>query len=237
MREEKLLDLMGQIEGKYIEDAKPGKKAPVVKWMALAACFALCLCGTLAGRFAYQTHNTEVSYICLDVNPSFELCLNHEKQVINAIAYNEDGEQVLETIDYKNKHYEDVINDILHHEMFRKYLSEDLTITIVSDDDAEIHARIAYHMESAQCDGKVLCSDAQTREKAYSNHCSVGKYIAYEELAQYDQNVTLEACKEMNMHELYEEIDKHHNTHHDTPDNREKDDGGHAGTKHHSGHH
>ena len=71
----------------------------------------------------YAKYNTEVSYICLDVNPSIELCLNHQDKVINAIAYNRDGEKLLNVIEHKNKHYEDVIGEILHHDEFQKYLT------------------------------------------------------------------------------------------------------------------
>ena len=79
------------------------------------------------------------------------------------------------------------------------------------------------------CEGYVVCSDVQTREKAYNNHCSVGKYEAYEELSQYDKDLTLEDCKKMTMHEIHEQIDEHHNGHNDNE----------AGThsNHHSGHH
>ena len=234
------MELIGEIDCKYIEEANCITKTPLFKWVALAACVALCLCGTLVGQFVYQAHYTEVSYICLDVNPSFELCLNHENLVINAIAYNDDGKELMDKIDYKNKHYEDVINDIFHHDSFQEYLTENLTITIVSKDDTEIQERIEHHMESAKCDGKILCSDSLTRETAYSNHCSVGKYIAYEELSQYNQDITLEECKGMTMHEIYEEIDKHHNTHHDvqdTHDSIEKQNGGHSDSSHHTKHH
>lgn len=240
MRQEKLLDFIGQIDCKYIDEAysvRKNKKASWVRWCALAACIVLCICGTLAGHNAYQKYNTEVSYVCLDVNPSFELCLNHKDMVINAIAYNEDGKELLSKVDYKNKHYEDVINNILHRDDFQKYLTQDLTITIVSNDDIKIQQNIQDHMEQAQCNGKVVCSDAQVREKAYSNHCSVGKYVAYEELSQYDQNVTLEDCKNMTMHEIYEEIDKHHNAHHNNRDNTGDKNTGDTQSSHHSDHH
>lgn len=255
MREEKLLDLIGRIDSQYIiEAAQPGKakKAHWVRWCAMAACLALCIFGAFAGHNAYQAYHTEVSYVCLDVNPSFELCLNYRDKVINAIAYNDDGERLLEKIDCQGRHYEDVIEDILHHDDFQKYLTQDFTITIVSDDPA-IRQNIQDHMNATNCDGKVVSADSQTREKAYSSHCSVGKYLAYEELAQYDENVTLESCKEMTMHEIYQEIDRHHREHHHqqantngqeytVPDGREDDipdnrsgDASYSG--HHSGHH
>lgn len=221
MREEKLLDLIGQIDCQYInEAAEPSKtsKSHWVRWCALAACLAVCIFSAFAGHNAYQEYHTVVSYVCLDVNPSFELCLNHKDHVVNAIAYNDDGKSLLDKIDYQDRHYEDVITDILHHDDFQKYLTQDFTITIVSD-DATIQQNIQDHMNATNCGGKVVCTDTQTRDKAYSNHCSVGKYIAYEELAQYDQNVTLESCKEMTMHEIYEEIDRHHNEHHNQQSN------------------
>lgn len=237
MREDKVLDLIGEIDSKYIEEAKFSPKISLVKWGALVACIALCLCGSMAGVLTYQAHNTAVSYICLDVNPSFELCLNRENRVINAIAYNEDGKEFLNKFDYKNKNYEEVINDMLHNDEFQEYLTEDLTITIISNDDDQIQQCIERYMKSAQCNGKVLCSDSQTREKASSNHCSVGKYIAYQNLSQYDPDVTLEECQGMTMHEIYEEIDKHHNAHHSNQNKQDYDNGEDSHSNHHSDHH
>ena len=235
MRKEKLLDLIGQVDCKYIDEAKViNNNVYWLKWCAAVASIVLCLCGTIAGGNLYQEYNKEVSYVCLDVNPSFELCLNHQDKVINAIAYNEDGQAFLDKIEYKNKHYENVINDILHHDEFKKYLTEDLTITVVSKDDAVIQQNIKKCIESVQCDGQVVCSDMQTRKVAHSNHCSVGKYIAYEELSQYDQDITLDDCKGMTMHEIYEQIDKHHhNSHHTNENNVKNEDQDDA----HSGHH
>ena len=226
MREEKLLDLIGQINCQYInEAAEPSKtsKSHWVRWCALAACLAVCIFGAFAGHNAYQEYHMVVSYVCLDVNPSFELCLNHKDHVVNAIAYNDDGQSLLKKIDYQDRHYEDVITDILHHDDFQKYLTQDFTITIVSD-NAAIQQNIQDYMSATNCDGKVVCTDTQTRDKAYSNHCSVGKYIAYEELAQYDENLTLESCKEMTMHEIYEEIARHHNEHHNQQSNSNSQD-------------
>lgn len=237
MRQERLLELIGQVDGQYVREADGvHKMAAWKRWCAIAACALLCICGTLAGHHAYQTYNEEVSYVCLDVNPSFELCLNHKNVVVHAIAYNEDGEELLSKVEYKNKHYEDVIRSIFHHDDFQKYLTQDLTITVVSD-DGKIQQSIQEYMEQAQCNGKVICSSLQVREEAYSNHCSVGKYVAYEELSQYDQDVTLEDCKGMSMHQIYEEIEKHHSAHHSNQENVQEETTGATQSGHHSDHH
>lgn len=237
MRQEKLLNLIGQIDCKFIDEANPmnhKKNMYWIKWLTAAACLVIGVFGILFGQNMYAKYNTEVSYICLDVNPSIELCLNHHDKVINAIAYNEDGQKLLGMIEHKNKHYEDVINDILHHEEFQKYLTEDLTITIVSEDENIIRQNIEDCFDVVQCDGEIVCSDSETREVAYSNHCSVGKYVAYEELAQYDSSVTLEDCKKMTMHEIHEKIDAHHSEHNSYND--EQHNAEHVGS-HHSEHH
>ena len=249
MREEKLLDLIGQIDCRYIDEAaqpRKMKKARWAKWCTLAACMAICIFGAFTGHNAYQEYHTEVSYVCIDVNPSFELCLNQKDHVINAIAYNDDGKNLLEKIDYQDRHYEEVITDILQHDDFQKYMTQDFTVTVVSDDTA-IRQNIQNHMDAANCDGKVVCTDLQTRDKAYNSNCSVGKYLAYEELVQYDENVTIESCKEMTMHEIYEEIERHHNDNHGSHSNtnsqdhtvsnsHEHDISGTGNSDHHSGH-
>lgn len=240
MREEKLLQLIGQIDDTYIEEAadmKESKKPSWLRWCALAASIALCICAALAGHAAHQKYNTVVSYICIDVNPSFELCLNHKNQVIDAISYNADGTELLSKIDYHHRHYEDVLNSILQHDAFEKHLVQDLTVTIVSEDADAIKQCIQANVEAAQCNGRVQCSDLQTRDTAYSNHCSVGKYVAYTELSQYDKEITLEDCKGMKMQEIYNEIEKHHSTHHNDQSNGETitQEGTHS--DHHSGHH
>ena len=235
MRQERLLDLIGQVDCKFVNEAKPVKKnIQWIRWVAIAACLLVGVFGILFGQNMYARYNTEVSYICLDVNPSIELCLNHQDKVINAIAYNEDGKDVLALIDHKDKHYKEVVNDILHHDEFQKYLTEDLTITIVSNNENIIRQDIEACFEEAKCGGEIICSDSETREVAHNNHCSVGKYVAYEELAQYDLSITLEDCKEMTMHEIHEKIDEHHSEQNGHGSEHEESNQSEA---HHSKHH
>ena len=57
MKEEKLLDLVDQIDDRCIEEASQSRKRPLRKWVALAACVTLCLCGALVAYLFADPYN------------------------------------------------------------------------------------------------------------------------------------------------------------------------------------
>lgn len=63
MKEEKLFEIMEDIDEKYIDEArqtkKKGKKPIWMKWIAAAACFCVCLTGLLAVRYITPDTSTD----------------------------------------------------------------------------------------------------------------------------------------------------------------------------------
>ena len=233
MNEEKLLSLLGQVNDDYIAEANPllksKKRHRWVKWCAMAASLCLIVSGIVFGYRVTEIYAMETSYISIDVNPSIELCLNRFDRVVDVIAYNEDGQSVVDCLDVNNKCYTDALEEILHNEVFCSYLDNDadLTFTIVSDREAEIRAGIEDCTRGEKHHGSICYSDNVTRQTAYENHCSVGKYAAYEELVQYDETVTIEDCRDMSMHEIHNKIDEcksHHGTSGNNSTNYEDND-------------
>lgn len=214
MREERLLSLLGQVEETYISETNPfaddKEKKNWKKWCAMAAALCLIMAGVFSGQYATKIYAMENSYISIDVNPSIELCLNKFDRVVDVIAYNEAGQRVVDCVDVKNKCYTDALEEILHNETFCTYLNgeADLTFTIVSEKEEELRAGIAHCTKGEMHHGTINCSDSETRETAYKNHCSVGKYTAYEELVQYDETVTIEDCRDMSIHEIHNRVDE-----------------------------
>ncbi len=210
--EEKILRALGKVDEQYILEADPSEKRKVsngwMKWGTLAACICLIFSGILAGQGAYRDYMKETSYISIDVNPSLEFCLNSQHKVIDVCAYNEDGQRVVDCLNVKNMSYEDAIKTLLENETFCSYLKEDseLTFTVVSDEEEEIIKGIEEYTAHCEVNQEIYCADYETRHEAVENHCSTGKYRAYQELAEYDEDVTLEECKNMTMHELHERI-------------------------------
>ena len=236
MREERLLNLLGQVEEKYISETNPftndKKKRIWKKWCVMAATLCLIATGVFFGLRATEIYAAETSYISIDVNPSIELCLNKFDRVVDIIAYNEAGQRVVDCLNVKNKCYTDALEEILHNETFCTYLNEqaDLTFTIVSDKEDELRAGITYCTQGDSHHGTINCSDSKTRQTAYKNHCSVGKYSAYEELMQYDKTVTIEDCRDMSIHEIHNRIDECKSHHGSSGTNA-------TGGSHHGNHH
>ncbi|WP_428912300.1 anti-sigma factor domain-containing protein [Niallia sp. Krafla_26] len=80
--------------------------------IALSACaFALILLSLLP---IYQSHQV-YAYMSIDVNPSIELSLNKELEVIELTPYNDDGEKIIHALsDWKRKDVDEVTLSILN---------------------------------------------------------------------------------------------------------------------------
>ena len=57
------------------------------------------------------------TYISLDINPSIQIVVDKNDKVIDVVAYNEDGEQLLCDTDYKDHNYLDVCKDLLANKL------------------------------------------------------------------------------------------------------------------------
>lgn len=247
MTEEQILYALSLVDNQYIEESSPSQKSkkhsPVKRWATLAACLCLVVVSIFTG---YQYYYTESSYISIDVNPSIELCLNPLNRVIDATAYNEDGQLVLDTLDLENMKYSDAIHSLLNNDRFNSYLQNDadLTFTIVSDHEETLSKGITQCMQNLPVTHSIHCTDTDTLQAAHSNQCSVGKYTAYQQLARYDETITIEDCKDMTMHEIHERIkscaDGHHSyksTNSNNSTTTTPDYSTHSSGSSHSGHH
>lgn len=174
------------------------------------------------GMGSYRILNTAVSYISIDINPSFELELNRFNNVVEAAAYNDDGTEFLKNIDLKGKSYTEAIDSLLKNQEFISLLEENnrLDFTVVSDKKDEIMYGIQGCEEYGKYNGYCHGADSDFALQARECGLSVGKYKAYTELVQYDENVTPEDCRNMTMKQIYDKIreysgndisGKHHN--------------------------
>lgn len=160
------------------------------------------------GMGSYRVFNTAVSYISIDINPSVELGLNRFNNVVEAAAYNDDGAELLKDIDLKGKSYTEAIDSLLKSQEFISFLEENnrLDFTVVSDKQDEIVDGIQGCEEYGRYNGHCHGADSDLALQARECGLSVGKYRAYTELVQYDENVTPEDCRNMTMKQIYDKI-------------------------------
>ena len=135
--------------------------------------------------------------------------------------------------------YSDAINTLLHNDCFNSYLQNDadLTFTIVSDNEENFSNGITQCVQNLPVTHSIHCTDTHTLHEAHSHHCSVGKYTAYQELAQYDETITIEDCIDMTMHEIHERIKTCSDGHHSYNNVTTPDYSTHHPEPYHSGHH
>ncbi len=216
-----------------------------------AVCAVLAL--VLAGGGGLLALRTPVSYVSIDVNPSLELALNRFDRVVSATAYNEDARRVLETVKVRWLPCTQAVETLLDSAAMAPYLTQtsELTLTVASGDAAresallsDVAAGALYQAHGGQC----YSADVDDLDEAHRHGMSLGKYAAWQTLAQYDDTVTEEDCRDMTMGEIHERIHAcengesgHHGGAGDaapqaTPDPAPGAAGA-SGSGHHGGHH
>lgn len=181
-------------------------------WAASAACVAALL---LAGGVLYTT---QTAYISIDVNPSIELSLNRFDRVLKAVPKNEDARRVLSGIDLDHLKYSDALQKIVEAERALGYLHEGaaMVFAVQSDDagqqgaliqESEAYAGNTVGAEQTTC----YAVDGQELEEAHHHGISAGKYMAIQELREYDPTVTVDDYAHHSMREIHQEI-CHHQT-------------------------
>lgn len=193
---------MSYLHEKSCEKKKPFKYI----YRYAAACAAVLL--VIFGTSGYNMLNTAVSYISIDVNPSIELALNRFNNVIEASAYNDEGNEILQGLNLKGQQYTEAIDSLFENGELNEYLNENSVIdfTVVSDKQEEIIEGIQGCNSYGQHRGYCHSADKEMASKAREHGLSTGKYRAYTELSQYNEEITEEDCRDMTMKQIYDMI-------------------------------
>ncbi|MCC2526816.1 anti-sigma factor [Bacillus halotolerans] len=128
------------------------------------------------------------AYMTIDINPSFEMAINSDYEVIELTPLNDDGKKVISDIDdWEETDFKKVIDDIITDCSEHGYVKESKEILISTvyentDDDTYKSGvkkqlndvtekyKTTYRMESLE-------TDMKTREKAKKEGVSTGSYI------------------------------------------------------------
>lgn len=217
---EKLKDVFDQVQAE--EDLKEKtraflarktqeyKKARTVKYKYLIPA-AACLIFVLFGFGGYWLYFTPTADISVDINPSIELGINRFDKVVSVSSYNDDGQDLLDSINIKYMDYTEAVDQILASENIAALLDNDavMTITVVGS-DGEQSARLLSGVESCtegQKNTHCYCADSDEVSQAHQMGLSYGKYRAYLELQALDTDITPEEVQGMTMREIRDLID------------------------------
>lgn len=169
--------------------------------MALAGIMVFILAGG-----GYVSYAAPVSSVSIDINPSVELRMNVYDRVVGVTGYNDDGEELAESIVVKNMYCTDAINKVLQSEVFTAAQQDEGTVEVT------VSSRMSNRSEKLRqtiCNGtpvntqNVYCMDNQEDiEAAKEAGISTGKYRAYLELKEINPDITVDDVRNMSMREI-----------------------------------
>ncbi len=180
----------------------------VKKFIAVAACFALCFV-SLSG---FRMYTQPTAYVGIEVNPSIELTLNRFDIVIDERALNEEGEAVLGEISLVNKSYTQAIDMLFANDSLSPYLANEesfVAVNVYSEDQSqeeELCIKSDEQLATLDCAGVCEPVDAETRQEAFDAGVGVSRYEAASRLVDLDPAITLEQAVGMSMKQLRDQI-------------------------------
>ncbi len=175
------------------------------KYLAVAfACIALLFVGV---HWLFFTPTVEIS---IDINPSVELGVNRFNCVISFKSYNDDGQELVNSLDVKFMNYTDAVKQIMESEDIVSLLSDDEVMTIaVTGSDSTQSEEVLANIQSCTAEkSNTYCYYAHSEEveQAHEVGLSYGKYKAFLELQELDPNITADEIKNLTMREIKDMI-------------------------------
>ncbi|MGI6153416.1 MAG: anti-sigma-I factor RsgI family protein [Christensenellaceae bacterium] len=210
--EDELIQSTLQVVTRSAARKKPRSLGRVLGLAAGAVCaFVLLATGT-----ALLT--TPTASVSMDVNPSIELSLNCFDRVLAAIPKNKDAEYVLSGLNLKNETYTKALQSIVAMQQELGYMSDgsDVVFAVQSDNTAQqeklMQASLLY-ANSVVGQQHTACYAANDQDwtDARQYGISPGKYMAIQELQEYDSAVTVDEYAHHSMRDIRQEI-QHHQT-------------------------
>lgn len=193
---------------------KKTKKA----WTALtAACLAPVLMG---GGLFYQQANAVASVVSLDVNPSIELKVNKNENVLSCTPLNDDAKSVLSDMDngadLKGAKLDVVVNAIVGGLVRSGYLSDLSSAIMISVEDKdqtraeklqrELSSTVDGVLESSAAKASVLTQtvmqDAGPEQQAKANNISTGKAALVNRIVAMNGKLSFDALAVLSVEEL-----------------------------------
>lgn len=185
------------------------RRAGSVNYKRLAAVFA---CAVILLVGGYRLYFTPTVGISIDINPSVELDLNRFDRVISVKSYNEDGRELLASVDIKFMDYSEAVSQIVENENVVSLLANGgiLTITVIGKDGAQSEEILSKMQSYVSGKSNTYCYHARPEEaeSAHKAGLSCGKYRAYLELQALDPGVTVEEIRDMTMREIRDRINE-----------------------------
>lgn len=164
-------------------------------------CFVFCMLFT-----GYHFYFTPTSVISIDINPSIEMDINRFNKVIDVNGFNDDGEDLADSLNVLYKNYEQAIDEVIASEAIQSNLDKDelLSIAVVQINGTQSDAILSYVKECTQNQKNTYCYGIKEEDmsNAHALGLSYGRYRLYLEFEQSGYAITPEQLNQMTMKEI-----------------------------------
>ncbi len=187
----------------------------------IAACFLMIISFSAIGLGIYFN---ESALISLDVNPSLELSVNRFDRVIDARALNDEGDNILEQINVKNKLLDDAVLTLIEQGLGKYVQNNPLVTFTVYSPDMETQKLIMSNLQDtadnyisahhANVQVELLSVDKELINVAHEYNVTAGKYTALKELQSVLPGMEMENYSHHSISYIKEQT-KYHKENHD----------------------
>lgn len=199
-------------------------------WMSslAAACLLVVLTYMVWNPFSFK-EEAIVAYVHVDINPSVELSVNKQVEVINLEALNQEGEKLISSLNYDSrKRLDEVTLQLITLATEQGYLEKNhdvlISTSFTDEEDSEEYVQ-AIDLALDEVDTVIqqgqeemnttvkqdiyihrLKTDAQLRTKAKEKGISPGKYSIYLQAREQGIETELEEIKNKSISEIAQEL-------------------------------
>ncbi|CAG7646637.1 anti-sigma factor domain-containing protein [Paenibacillus allorhizosphaerae] len=189
---------------------------------AIAAAVIFCL--VLFASFNGKLGSPEViAYISMDINPSIEMGIDMNENVLELRGLNEDGNELVQNISYKGEKLESVASRLLDKAEEKSLAKGEAEIVIAStvvQENAKVsdtqlatklqeqvtkHIEKTHPAEASSYQVAAFAAPQEVRQAAVQNGVSMGKYTVYLNAKNSGTEVTLDELKKGSVLQLSKE--------------------------------
>lgn len=221
MKERKIVDAIGAVNDKYINEAtnyKPKKKLIYGACAGLAAVAAILF--MILGSGMFKKTATVDSVVSIDINPSIELTISKDDKIMSAVALNEDAEIVLAGMKLENVDLSTGLNAIIGSLLKNGYLDavyNAVNVCVENDDEeraTELGEKVTNEISNLFDDNDLIggvntqyCTNSdELKTLADSYGISVGKLCLAQKVSE-NTGMSLDITVQLSISELWDLMD------------------------------
>ena len=198
-----------------------------MKTLAIAAAFVLLITSTVTTASILQKHDQSgfdtvpTALVSVDINPSIEISINKEEEIVAVQAKNDDGTLLLSDLDLTHKKLVDGVNEIIAAAKEKGYINESKKVILVSAapyDSAGTDTSSEYAEQLKNILGKleaendsadlltVYIDDSTIIKEAKGNNLSIGKELLYQYAQTHEAPLTAEEIRSTSLSDLLDKL-------------------------------